>query len=282
MRLIALSYHGLCSNFLLCSPWIFGWKNSEDHPNGVIFTGVQLEPTKLRGETGAQSTIIPSLDLMLGITHKEDMLRAFLVELEAYRPAQHRSFLRQLRVACWGYDVGAGGAPSSATATTAAQAAADASAPPFGPNPAVSPHKPSSGVHTPHALRDFIRLSGDAELAAIFNECVGAVWCFRDIHVTFSALYIGRYTNRETATGGTPYKAYLRKHRDESITHQLTEFGEEAIKKFYLPSADEYKKDVSRSCGCGTDVVVFVLFTCMIRFPRALLFVDKYCSSTRA
>lgn len=215
-----------------------------DHPSGVVFQGVQLEPTQLRGETGAQSTIIPSLDLMLGITHKEDQLRAFLVELEAYRPKAHRDFLQQLRVANWGFDVGPGGAPASATAMTEAQKAAEAAAPDFGPNPLVSPHKPSSGVHTPHALRDFIRLSGDVELASLFNECVGGVWSFRDIHVTFSGLYIGRYTNRETATGGTPYKAYLRKHRDESITHQLTEFGEDAIKKFYQPSREEYQRDL--------------------------------------
>jgi hypothetical protein len=45
----------------------------------VVFEGVQEAPTFLRGETGAQSTIVPSADLVLGITHKGDMLRTFLV-----------------------------------------------------------------------------------------------------------------------------------------------------------------------------------------------------------
>jgi hypothetical protein len=31
----------------------------------------------------------------------------------------------------------------------------------------------------------------DVEAVKLFNACVGLVWAFRDIHVTFSALYIG-------------------------------------------------------------------------------------------
>lgn len=258
-------------------PWIFGWANSEDHPGGVVFEGVQAEATFLRGETGAQSTIVPSLDLMLGVTHKSDTLRAFLVELESYRPKPHREFLRALRTAMWGYDVGPGGAPSEATgdapaaaagaaararagvstrdavAAAAAAAPSDPKVPDFGPNPLSSPSRPSAGVAVPHALRDFVRLSGDGELATIFNACVGLIWCFRDIHVTFSGLYIGRFSKRETATGGTPYRAYLRKHRDESMAHQVTEFGPAALKHYFLPSLPEYSAELD---GVLTDSAV--------------------------
>lgn len=80
-------------------------------------------------------------------------------------------------------------------------------------------------VSAPHALRDFVRSSGDREAVTLFNACVGNVWAFRDIHVTFSALYIGRYTSKETATGGTPYKvrerATRRYRRPASLSPRL-------------------------------------------------------------
>ena len=60
-------------------PYIFGWKGNNDFPHGVLMEGVgDGESTFLRGETGAQSTIIPSLDAFLGIGHKEDILREML------------------------------------------------------------------------------------------------------------------------------------------------------------------------------------------------------------
>lgn len=60
-------------------PWIFGWKGNPDFPHGVVFEGVDGgAPNFLRGETGAQSTIIPSLDAVLGIGHRADLLRHML------------------------------------------------------------------------------------------------------------------------------------------------------------------------------------------------------------
>jgi indoleamine 2,3-dioxygenase len=60
-------------------PWIFGWKGNPELPDGVVFEGVAGgAPTFLRGETGAQSTIVPSLDAFLGITHRSDALREML------------------------------------------------------------------------------------------------------------------------------------------------------------------------------------------------------------
>lgn len=56
-------------------PWIFGYKNNPDFPNGVVFEGVMdNQPQFLRGETGAQSNIIPVLDALLGIEHANDAL----------------------------------------------------------------------------------------------------------------------------------------------------------------------------------------------------------------
>jgi hypothetical protein len=77
-----------------------------------------------------------------------------------------------------------------------------------------------------------VRLSGDAALGASFNACVALLWAFRDIHVSFASLYIGKNTARELATGGTPFKAYLAKHRDDVLAHQLREFGDAVLAKW--------------------------------------------------
>ena len=75
----------LTPSALFLSP---GWRNDAELPEGVTFEGVVLDAaappspwaadadtaapvrTFLRGETGAQSTIVPSMDALLGITHK--------------------------------------------------------------------------------------------------------------------------------------------------------------------------------------------------------------------
>jgi indoleamine 2,3-dioxygenase len=80
-------------------PYIHGWKNHPDLPRGVIYEGVEAyggEPQQFRGETGAQSAIVPSLDAMLGIGHKEDMLRSYLMEMRTYMPPAHRAFIESL------------------------------------------------------------------------------------------------------------------------------------------------------------------------------------------
>ena len=54
------------------------------------------QPQKFRGETGAQSSIIPSLDAALGVTHKSDPLRVYLQEMRDYMPPKHRAFIDAL------------------------------------------------------------------------------------------------------------------------------------------------------------------------------------------
>jgi indoleamine 2,3-dioxygenase len=80
-------------------PYIHGWKNHPDLPDGLIYervTAYQCQPQHFRGETGAQSTIVPSLDAMLGIAHKEDLLRSYLMEMRTYMPPDHRAFIESL------------------------------------------------------------------------------------------------------------------------------------------------------------------------------------------
>lgn len=77
-------------------PYIHGWKNNPALPQGLVYEGVDEYGGVgqfFRGETGAQSGIIPSLDGFLGVGHKEDPLKAYLMEMRQYMPPQHRWFL---------------------------------------------------------------------------------------------------------------------------------------------------------------------------------------------
>ena len=79
-------------------PFIHGWKNHPALPNGVVYEGVaELPgPQRLRGETGAQSTIVPVLDALLGVAHAPDPLREYLDEMRGYMPPRHRAFLEHV------------------------------------------------------------------------------------------------------------------------------------------------------------------------------------------
>jgi len=157
-------------------PWIFGWKNgtNADFPDGVVFEGCGPGgadlTTSLRGETGAQSTLMPSLDAVLGVTHSEDRLRDMLADLDAYRPAPHRAFLARLRTLFWGAEFAEGIGPTSAM--------------------------------TPHLLRDYVRAAGSRPLVRAYNAAVANTYQFRAIHVVFAEAYIARFTLAEAATGG--------------------------------------------------------------------------------
>ncbi len=78
-------------------PYIHGWKNNPALPQGLIYESCfDNQPQFFRGETGAQSSIIPALDLLFGIQHEEDELSVYLKEMRLYMPIEHRAFLDQL------------------------------------------------------------------------------------------------------------------------------------------------------------------------------------------
>ncbi|MCP9456069.1 MAG: indoleamine 2,3-dioxygenase, partial [Nitrospira sp.] len=80
-------------------PYIHGWKNNPSLPAGLIYEQVKAyreQPQQFRGETGAQSTIVPCLDAGLGIRHAPDPLTVYLQEMRDYMPPRHRAFLETL------------------------------------------------------------------------------------------------------------------------------------------------------------------------------------------
>ena len=81
-------------------PYIHGWRDNPALGAGVVYRGVerfQDLPQAFRGQTGSQSSIVPSMDALLGVGHASDPLRAYLDELHIYRPPGHRRFIDEVR-----------------------------------------------------------------------------------------------------------------------------------------------------------------------------------------
>ena len=82
-------------------PYIHGWGDTAALPNGVLYEGVeayQNKPQKFRGETGAQSSILPTLYALLGIEFSQDAFWRYLMEMRTYMPPRHRAYIEA--VAC--------------------------------------------------------------------------------------------------------------------------------------------------------------------------------------
>jgi indoleamine 2,3-dioxygenase len=81
-------------------PYIHGWKGNPALPDGLLYEGVEKyhgKPQTFRGQTGSQSSIVPTMDVLLGISHENDPLREFLDELHQYRPPRHRKFIEDVQ-----------------------------------------------------------------------------------------------------------------------------------------------------------------------------------------
>ncbi len=81
-------------------PYIHGWKGNPATPDGIVYEGVDKyegKPQAFRGQTGSQSSIVPTMDAFLQIEHEDDPLKEYLDELHAYRPPRHRKFIEDVR-----------------------------------------------------------------------------------------------------------------------------------------------------------------------------------------
>lgn len=80
--------------FRFVRPYIFGFKNIRYESFS------SFEPKTLRGETGAQSSIVPMLLGALGIVHRNTMLTQHLSDMRAYMPEPHQRFLESVGQIC--------------------------------------------------------------------------------------------------------------------------------------------------------------------------------------
>jgi len=63
---------------------------------GVVYEGVGATPLNFRGETGAQSSVIPTVVAFLKIPHQSSMLTDHLADMRRFMPAQHRALIEHV------------------------------------------------------------------------------------------------------------------------------------------------------------------------------------------
>jgi indoleamine 2,3-dioxygenase len=62
----------------------------------VVYQGVSRAPMSFRGETGAQSSIMPSLIAFMKIPHRQSALTDHLVDMRRFMPAEHRQVIADI------------------------------------------------------------------------------------------------------------------------------------------------------------------------------------------
>jgi indoleamine 2,3-dioxygenase len=63
----------------------------------VVYEGVAATPVDFRGETGAQSSIMPTLIAFMKIPHKPSVLTDHLTDMRRFMPAEHRALIDEVQ-----------------------------------------------------------------------------------------------------------------------------------------------------------------------------------------
>jgi indoleamine 2,3-dioxygenase len=63
---------------------------------GVVYEGVDAAPMDFRGETGAQSSVAPTLVAFLKIVHRPSLLTDHLADMRRFMPAEHRALIEHV------------------------------------------------------------------------------------------------------------------------------------------------------------------------------------------
>lgn len=63
----------------------------------VIYDGVDATPMNFRGETGAQSSIMPTLVALMKIPHQPSLLTNHLADMQNFMPSEHRQLIATVR-----------------------------------------------------------------------------------------------------------------------------------------------------------------------------------------
>ena len=72
------------------------------------------------------------------------------------------------------------------------------------------------------SIRTYIQQQNNDDLKKVYNRCIELIAEFRTTHLKYAAQYIEKQNQTSEAnstavgTGGTPFMAYLKKHRDET------------------------------------------------------------------
>jgi indoleamine 2,3-dioxygenase len=63
---------------------------------GVVYEGVDEAPMEHRGETGAQSSVVPTLVAFLKIPHRPSLLTDHLADMRRFMPPEHRALIERV------------------------------------------------------------------------------------------------------------------------------------------------------------------------------------------
>lgn len=167
-------------------PYLAGW-----HDKGLIFEGVSEEPTKFKGGSAAQSSLIQLIDIVLGVYHESP----FFKEMREYMPKDHAKILFDLEEKMTGNNIYE-----------------------FIMNKKFVPISGHAGYKQSIDENFSEEGTDDSELKSAYKRCVKKLSEFRSKHFAIAHKYVVRMANAGVVkgTGGEDLKRFLKTAREET------------------------------------------------------------------